>query len=92
MWERMVLESLAQKEKTTQELGQDTSIAPSLLKNILKDLMQRNILDEKTGVFKIKGELSFGNELVQEEVKDVLLHLLDFIIKINLQLNLKKFF
>ncbi len=92
LWERMILESLAQKGKTMEELGQDTSIATTLLKNILKDLMHRNILDERAGVYKINGELSFGNELVQEEVKDVFTSLVGLYYKNKSSIKLKKIF
>ena len=92
VWERMVLESLGQKEKAMQELSQDTSISQPLLKNIINDLVRRDILDEKLGIYKVKGELSFVNELVQEEVKDVFTSLVGLYFKNKSQIKLKKIF
>lgn len=92
LWERMVLESLGKKEKGIEELHGDTSIKPKLLKNILNELMRRDIIIEKSGVYQVKGELSFNGPLVQEEVKDVFSSIAGLYYKNKSSIKLKKIF
>lgn len=51
--ERMVLESVANKERTLQEIADDTSLSINLLKNILASLIQRGILNFKAGCYQL---------------------------------------
>ena len=92
LWERMVLESLGQKEKNFEDLCRDTSIGSSLLKNILKELMQRDIIVEISGNYQVKGSLSLQGELIQEEVKDVFSSIVGLYYKNKSQIKLKKIF
>lgn len=92
LWERMVLESLGQKEKEFEELCRDTSIKPKILKNILNDLVQRNFLIEDMSKYRVNGELFFEGALIQEEVKDVFNSLVGLYYKNKSQIKLKKIF
>lgn len=92
LWERMVLESLSQGEKGLEELSRDTSIKPNLLKNIVEDLIQRDMLIENSGAYKVNGNLFIDGALIQEEVKDVFTSLVGLYYKNKSQIKLKKIF
>ncbi len=51
--ERMVLESLNNKEKTIMQLKEDTKINEILLWNIIKSLMERSMVKKHNGHYKI---------------------------------------
>jgi hypothetical protein len=78
MIERIVIESLSKKEKNIQEIEIDTNLAHGLLLNILPNLLMRNMIKYKNGVYSIDKEQCFSwlkevnkKENVKEEAKEI---------------------
>jgi hypothetical protein len=78
MIERIVIESLSKKEKNIKELEFDTNLNHGLLLNVLPNLLMKNILRYKMGIYSLEMAnnsiwLSDINrqENVKEEVKEM---------------------
>jgi hypothetical protein len=78
MIERIVIESLSKKEKNIQEIEIDTNLGHALLLNILPNLLMRNMVRYKSGVYSIDKEHCFEwlrdvnkKENVKEEAKEI---------------------
>lgn len=78
MIERIVVESLAKKEKNIQEIEIDTNLAHGLLLNILPNLLMRNMLKYKNGVYSLDKERSLmwlgevnKKTNIKEEAKEI---------------------
>lgn len=76
--ERMVIESLAKKEKNIQEIEIDTNLDHGLLLNILPNLLMRNIIRYKSGVYSLEKDQCFSwlsevnkRENVKEEAREI---------------------
>ena len=76
--ERIVIESLSKKEKNIQEIEIDTNLSHGLLLNILPNLLMRNIVRYKTGIYSIDKDHCFEwlsavnkKENVKEEAKEI---------------------
>ena len=78
MIERIVIESLSKKEKNIQEIEIDTNLAHGLLLNILPNLLMRNMVKYKNGIYSLDKEQCFSwlsevnkKENVKEEAKEI---------------------
>lgn len=78
MIERIVIESLAKKEKNIQEIEIDTNLAHGLLLNILPNLLMRNMVKYKNGTYSLDKEQCFvwlnevnKKENIKEEAKEI---------------------
>ncbi len=78
MIERMVIESLSKKEKNIQEIEIDTNLSHGLLLNILPNLLMRNMIRYKNGVYSIDKDHCFEwlsevnkKENVKEEAREI---------------------
>lgn len=78
MIERIIVESLAKKEKNIQELEIDTNLSHSLLLNILPNLLARGIVLYKNGHYLLDREHSLvwlsdvnKKENIKEEAKEI---------------------
>lgn len=78
MIERIVIESLSKKEKNIQEIEIDTNLGHGLLLNILPNLLMRNMVRYKNGVYSIDKDHCFEwlsevnkKENVKEEAKEI---------------------
>ncbi|MBY0414929.1 MAG: hypothetical protein K2Q18_12230 [Bdellovibrionales bacterium] len=78
MIERIVIESLYKKEKNIQEIEIDTNLGHGLLQNILPNLLMRNMVRYRGGVYSIDKEHCFDwlkqvnkKENVKEEAKEM---------------------
>jgi hypothetical protein len=82
--ERIVIESLSKKERNLEELMLDTGLEHSLLLNILPNLLMRNMLAYKRGVYSIEKEKCFqwlsevnSKDNVKEEAKELFISLVN---------------
>lgn len=94
MIERIVIESLSKKEKNIQEIEIDTNLAHGLLLNILPNLLMRNMIRYKNGVYSIDKEQCFSwlsqvnkRENVKEEAKEIFTSLVNQYFKKDPQLS-----
>lgn len=78
MIERIVIESLSKKEKNIQEIEIDTNLSHGLLLNILPNLLMRNMIRYKNGLYSIDKDHCFEwlsdvnkKENVKEEAKEI---------------------
>jgi hypothetical protein len=76
--ERIVIESLSKKEKNIQEIEIDTNLGHALLLNILPNLLMRNMIRYKQGVYSLDKEHCFiwlnevnKKENIKEEAKEI---------------------
>jgi hypothetical protein len=73
--ERMILESLAVKEKDLKGLSVDTKINESITKNFLSHLMMRNLVKYEKGKYQINHDqlgVVSKEESYREEIKELL--------------------
>lgn len=82
--ERIIVESIAKKERNIQEIILDTGIEHGLLLNILPNLLMKNIVQYKRGVYSIDKENSFtwlntinNKDNIKEEAKEIFISLLN---------------
>lgn len=59
MVERIVIESLSKKEKNIQEIEIDTNLSHGLLLNILPNLLMRNMVRYRNGIYSIDKDHCF---------------------------------
>ncbi len=78
MIERIVIESLSKKEKNIQEIEIDTNLSHGLLLNVLPNLLMRNMIRYKGGLYSIDKDHCFEwlsdvnkKENVKEEAKEI---------------------
>lgn len=78
MIERIVIESLSKKEKNIQEIEIDTNLGHGLLLNILPNLLMRNMIRYKNGMYMLDKEHCFEwlksvnkKENIKEEAKEI---------------------
>jgi len=78
MIERIVIESLAKKEKNISEIEIDTKLSHGLLLNIMPNLLMRNMIRYKGGIYSLDKEHTFEwlpvinkKENVKEEAKEI---------------------
>nr|BDT26832.1 hypothetical protein BHI3_02980 [Bacteriovorax sp. HI3] len=78
MIERMVIESLSKKEKNIQEIEIDTNLSHGLLLNILPNLLMRNMVRYRSGIYSIDKDHCFEwlsevnrKENVKEEAREI---------------------
>lgn len=78
MIERIVIESLSKKEKNIQEIEIDTNLSHGLLLNVLPNLLMRNMIRYKNGLYSIDKDHCFEwlsnvnkKENVKEEAKEI---------------------
>lgn len=78
MIERIVIESLSKKEKNIQQIEIDTNLAHGLLLNILPNLLMRNMVKYKNGIYSLDKDQCFlwlnevnKKENVKEEAKEI---------------------
>jgi hypothetical protein len=76
--ERMIIESLSKKEKNLHEIEFDTNLNHSLLLNVLPNLLMKNLIRYKRGIYFIEKESCFlwlheinKSENIKEEVKEL---------------------
>jgi hypothetical protein len=76
--ERIVIESLSKKEKNIQEIEIDTKLSHGLLLNILPNLLMRNMIRYRAGIYSLDRENCFSwlsevnkRENVKEEAKEL---------------------
>ena len=82
--ERIIIESLAKKEKNLYELKLDTNLDHSLLLNILPNLMMKNMIRYQQGIYTLQRENCFEwlnqvNQVdnVKEEAKELFISLVN---------------
>lgn len=82
--ERIVVESLSKKERNLQEIIYDTNLDHSLLLNILPNLLMKNMIRYKRGIYSIDKENCFQwlsqvnkSDNVKEEVKELFISLVN---------------
>lgn len=95
--ERIVLESVAKKEKNLEELSIDTNLEHALLLNILPNLLMRNILKYQRGTYSIDKEQSLlwltginKDENLKEETKELFTSLVNQYFKKDIEIQSKK--
>jgi len=82
--ERIIVESLSKKERNMQEIIHDTNLDHSLLLNVLPNLLMKNMIRYKRGIYSIDKENCFQwlNEVnktdnVKEEAKELFISLVN---------------
>lgn len=82
--ERIVIESLSKKEKNIQEIEVDTNLSHGILLNILPNLLMRNMIRYKAGIYSLDKENCFSwlsevnkRENVKEEAKELFISLVN---------------
>lgn len=78
MVERIVIESLSKKEKNIQEIELDTNLSHGLLLNIMPNLLMRNMIRYKSGIYSLDKEHAFlwlseinKTENIKEEASEI---------------------
>lgn len=78
MVERIVIESLSKKEKNIQEIEIDTNLSHGLLLNILPNLLMRNMVRYRNGIYSIDKDHCFEwlsevnkKENIKEEAREI---------------------
>jgi len=92
--ERIILESLAKKEKNVFELEVDTQLNQALLMNILPNLLMKNVIKYQRGIYSIDKEnsLQWLNTIndknnIKMEVKELFTSLVNEYFKDDLRKN-----
>lgn len=82
--ERIIIESLSKKERNLQEIIQDTSLDHSLLLNVLPNLLMKNMILYRRGIYSIDKENCFQwlseinkGDNVKEEAKELFISLVN---------------
>jgi len=90
--ERIIIESLAKKEKNVFELEIDTNLDQALLLNILPNLLMKNLVRYQRGIYSIDKEKSLlwldtinERENIKEEVKELFTSLVNEYFKDDLK-------
>lgn len=78
MIERIVIESLSKKEKNIHEIEIDTHLSHGLLLNIMPNLLMRNMIRYKSGIYSLDKEHAFEwlsivnkTEHIKEEAREI---------------------
>lgn len=82
--ERIIVESLSKKERNMQEIIVDTNLDHSLLLNVLPNLLMKNMIRYKRGIYSIDKENCFQwltqvnqTDNVKEEAKELFISLVN---------------
>lgn len=82
--ERIIVESLSKKERNMQEIIFDTNLDHSLLLNVLPNLLMKNMIRYKRGIYSIDKENCFQwltqvnhTDNVKEEAKELFISLVN---------------
>ncbi len=92
MIERIVIESLSKKEKNIQEIEIDTRLSHGLLLNIMPNLLMRNMIRYKNGIYALDKEHTFEwlkvinkTEHIKEEAREIFTSLVNQYFKTETQ-------